>query len=395
MKLKKNYYENAERKRLSQYYTTSSLGNYLISLLPRDKIFENALDLSAGEGALLKAISEHSRDVQCVGVDIDPKNVIKLAMLKNCIAFHADSTLKTLLEINEISERKYSLILGNPPFQLIDSSEYIREIFKKFNITYSKKKVRSEVFFLFLSLALLQKDGFLAFILPDGYLTNNSHAEFRKKLSEQFRIFKVVEVPPGSFEGTEAKTHMIIVQNSEPHSHIRLAKSDDLLKEIEITNEDFVCRSDFSFYEAPKSLHTTQLGNLDIEMLRGSMKVHEEFKSLNLIHTSSLSFEGTELISSDDYIPPERGHNRLAVQGDIILARVGTRVIGKFGVVSKGVFRVSDCVIIIRCDNKKMRDSIINTLKSSFGKEWIKLKSKGVGARHIPMNELVKLPVFY
>ena len=85
--------------------------------------------------------------------------------------------------------------------------------------------------------------------------------------------------------------------------------------------------------------------------------------------------------------------DKIAKKNDIIIPRVGSNILGRVGIVKSGYFIATDCIFIIRVRNKIDRENIKYTLESEFGKEWIHSISKGVGARHITLQDIVKLPI--
>ncbi len=102
---------------------------------------------------------------------------------------HTDALSKAYNE-----ERKYDIILANPPFKgAIDASDV--------NPTLPTKCKKTELLFLHLFLRLLENGGRAAVIVPDGVLfgSNQAHLEIRKKLIEENRLDGVVSMPAGVF----------------------------------------------------------------------------------------------------------------------------------------------------------------------------------------------------
>jgi len=103
---------------------------------------------------------------------------------------YADTLSKAFTE-----EKKYDLILANPPFKgAIDSSDV--------NPTLPTKVKKTEILFLHLFLRLLEVGGRAAVIVPDGVLfgTSNAHTEMRRKLVEENRLDAVISMPSGVFK---------------------------------------------------------------------------------------------------------------------------------------------------------------------------------------------------
>src|SRR5207247_5461304 len=104
--------------------------------------------------------------------------------------FHYTDTLSK--SFNE--EKRYDLVLANPPFKgAIDSADI--------NPTLPTRVRKTEILFLHLFLRLLEMGGRAAVIVPDGVLfgTSNAHVEIRRKLIEN-RLDAVVSMPSGVFK---------------------------------------------------------------------------------------------------------------------------------------------------------------------------------------------------
>ena len=103
---------------------------------------------------------------------------------------HTDALSKAYNE-----ERRYDIILANPPFKgAIDAADI--------NPTLPTKCKKTELLFLHLFLRLLENGGRAAVIVPDGVLfsSNQANLEIRKKLIEENRLDSVVSMPAGVFK---------------------------------------------------------------------------------------------------------------------------------------------------------------------------------------------------
>ncbi|PJG59638.1 N-6 DNA methylase [Aeromonas cavernicola] len=384
IKKKKNIYE--------QYYTSNELSRLMLSYIP--PIFWHrkikVLDLCMGEGALLKSVQKISNQVEFYGTDIDPYNIshakengFNLAAMA-CV----DATSHAVLDA--LKDKKFDLVLGNPPFKLIENIGLAKEITTEFNLDKSSRLIEAELFFLLLGIKLLKINGYLAYILPDGFLTKKSLSQTRSILSKNFSIQNVIEIPPKAFNGTEAKTHILILKKAK-NIKDKIKLSQTTYDDIYISNENFTQRGDYSYYFNTKEINDKSIKSIGATILRGKKTKRElEINGFeHYIHTSHLQAQGKKFFNTSKVNDDVK-----AIAGDIIVARVGTRVIGNFGIVINGEFRISDCVFIIRCTDEKSRDQTISTLASDFGKKWLSAISKGVGAKHITLQDLYSLPIY-
>ncbi|CNB32475.1 N-6 DNA methylase [Yersinia enterocolitica] len=375
-----------QRKKLAQYYTDASLGQRLVSMLPPDLKLENVVDLGVGEGALLFEISKKYPDAKLYGFDIDPNNIENVNDNSNIISFNGDSTTRTVYELAKKLCSGFDLIIGNPPFCSIENTAYITELLKEINLKPKTRKVRAEITFIFQGLNLLRDGGVLAFILPDGIFTNSTLRTLRTYLVNNYCIMSILEISSGSFIGTEAKTHCLILRKGKPLNLISLTHYDVNKKNIHITNNEFIERGDYSFYSKSSYIGKTPLSELKVEIIRGGY-VNKKYP---LLHTTSFN-EKMNFFGSD----AEKTclNNKAAIKGDIVIPRVGTRCIGKVGIVSFGCFSTSDCLIIIRCHYDSIRNAVLKELQSDFGYDWLQSTAKGVGAKHLTLSELKNFPI--
>jgi len=91
--------------------------------------------------------------------------------------------------------RKYKVILSNPPFAGMLPTDSIRKDLP----TQSKK---SELLFLGLAMEALAPGGRCAIIVPEGALfgSTSAHIELRRKLVEDYELLAVISLPAGVFK---------------------------------------------------------------------------------------------------------------------------------------------------------------------------------------------------
>ena len=119
-------------------------------------------------------------------------------------------------------------------------------------------------------------------------------------------------------------------------------------------------------------------------------------KALNIalnkiIHSSSFYNDFSLFENNND--SAENGSAVQAVKGDVVVPRVGTRCLGKVGIIRNGSFSITDCVFVIKASEYECGEMVAAALKSKFGVDWIKSISKGIGAQYITLNDIKKLPL--
>ncbi|MCW0346199.1 hypothetical protein NB703_004292 [Pantoea ananatis] len=387
--------DNTIKKRsLAQYYTSVSLGEVLISMLPISGNIYAFLDLCAGTGSLLASAEKASSRSKIYGIDLDKNNVDYLKANHPSYTIFSGDSLRSdnLAELLKICS-SFDFVIGNPPFKSIPFDKEICNDLESPFLVNADKKIRAEVCFLAKGISLLKRNGYLAYILPDGILTNFNFKALREYLAFNFEIKEIREIPEGEFIGTEAKTHILVLKNSRPKCNHRI-----LLSSLEnnltkwISNNDFIKRADYSFHDIPVPISFLRLNEYDVLLLRGNSESKIK-NNKSYLHTTSFKKNYNEFYGSDSNLSCISNGQKFAVQGDILIPRVGSRCLGKVGYIVSGEFFVSDCIIIIRVNEVENRNRILSNLRSDFGIRWIKTVARGVGAKHITLTDIKNFPV--
>jgi len=381
-----------------QFFTPKKYSQLLIentNFINPNKI----IDLTMGEGSLLIEASKKWNNIQIYGNDIDGKCYKSTNDLNFINFYNKDIFLNKSIRFLITKVGLVDICLANPPFHLIKQSSDSKKTLNKFLLNqYSYSKyIPAEMLFILQAIQILKKEGVLSIILPDGFFVNNTLKSFRSFLLQNYSIIKIIELPIEIFEHTKAKTHIMILKNALPLTQsIKLSNALNS-NYILISTEQAIQRMDYSFY---KNNNLTTLNNLkkisdyNVEIIRGIPKYKlKKIESTWVLHTTNFK-KGNFFISplkTKNYI--KNYFPRIAQKDDIIIPRVGSNILGRVGVVEDGYFIATDCIFIIRVKNKIARENIKYTLESEFGKEWINSISKGVGARHITLQDIVNLPI--
>jgi type I restriction enzyme M protein len=195
------------KQKLDQFYTPSTIGEFINSLLLENKC---VIDPACGTGDLL--INYNSHDLHMW--DISP-SVLELAefnfKFRGKDAYNIRE-IDTLLNYSD-SNNKFDYCILNPPFgtKTIVSN---KELLDKYFLGKNMKKQEQGVLFIERSMNLLNDDGILFVILPNGYLGNNSHKNLRKYIIDNFRLLAIIEMPDNTFtrSGTGVSTSILIIQ---------------------------------------------------------------------------------------------------------------------------------------------------------------------------------------
>ncbi len=135
------------------------------------------------------------------GTDVS-RQMMRISMMNLVLHGISKARLKRANVLSEIGgqseddlNRRYKVILSNPPFAGVLPKESIRH-----DLPTSSKK--SELLFLALMMESLAPGGRCAVVVPEGALfgSTKAHKDLRKKLLYDFEILAVVSLPAGVFK---------------------------------------------------------------------------------------------------------------------------------------------------------------------------------------------------
>ncbi|MFH0729377.1 MAG: class I SAM-dependent DNA methyltransferase [Pseudomonadota bacterium] len=146
------------------------------------------------------------------GIDVS-RQMMRIAMMNLVLHGIRQANVKranTLSDMGGLTDddlnRRYKVILSNPPFAGVLPKESIRKDLP----TNSKK---SELLFLGVMMEALAPGGQCAVVVPEGLLfgSTSAHVELRRKLVEDFDLLAVVSLPAGVFKPYAGVKTSIIV----------------------------------------------------------------------------------------------------------------------------------------------------------------------------------------
>ena len=199
------------KKQLDQFYTPMTICNFINNLLIPGK---TAIDPACGTGDL---INHYKGDITLIDKSqsvLEMTRFIKKNLGNNATIEHKDS-LQDLIS----SSTKYNYCVMNPPF---GSKTVVtnKTILNKYELGKDKAKQEIGILFVELGLKLLETDGILFAIVPNGYLgnTNASYVSMRKMIIDNYTLLGIIKLPDNAFSrsGTGVATSILIIQNKKP-----------------------------------------------------------------------------------------------------------------------------------------------------------------------------------
>ncbi len=208
------------RKQTGAYYTPGNVVGSLADRLCAGSGLEGKtfFDPCCGTGNFLIGLLNRGVDASNVyGQDLDEISV-QIARIN---LFLLDGSLtKAQLErqvicgdtLADTSGRKFSVVLGNPPWGYVFSPEEIEYLLKHYR-TARPKGMESYDLFIEKGIGLLEPEGYLAYVLPEALFGVASHKKARECIVESCS-FRFVQYFGDIFPGVQCPAVLMVVQKS-------------------------------------------------------------------------------------------------------------------------------------------------------------------------------------
>lgn len=252
-------------------------------------------------------------------------------------------------------------------------------------------KTRMEAIFLAKALSTKKKVSSVAFVVSSSFIYSNYWSLLRHTLIEKHGLWKVILLPSSAFQGTEVESAIIFLKSG---AKVKNVLFEDYIK-IDERKDFSVSPSDFfegNVRDVKISEKDSTLGSLVEEIYRGvSCAKYLKVKRIDHIHSSDVSCLHSKRIQL-----PSRAYNseqeKVAKPGDILVARVGTRCLGKAVYIESGGSIITDSVISIRVPSDR-REEVFRRIISQDGQDWLRNYSRGACAKIITYSTMQNFPL--
>jgi adenine-specific DNA-methyltransferase len=208
----KEYYKNTSlehRKNYGQYMTPYDIIQEALKMIDITKI-NSILEPSCGTGQFIEKILEKNKKANIDGIELD-KNIydtIKTKFNKKVNLINTDFLL------HDFKEKKYKLIIGNPPYFEIDKKNNTYDnIIQKYDDVLTG---RINIYTLFIRKAidLLEDDGILLYVIPTSLLTSKYFENIRNYIIKKCNLLNIKVLNSDNFEDALQQTMIFIVQKT-------------------------------------------------------------------------------------------------------------------------------------------------------------------------------------
>ncbi|MEK4701002.1 N-6 DNA methylase [Solibacillus sp. FSL R7-0668] len=387
---------------LGRYYTQDKISHLLISQIEVEKP-KKVLELGIGNGSLSLAAFKRWGAAEYSAIDIDFEIVEHIRKSLNFVKVENGNVLdNNLNKILSHFEDNFDLAICNPPYLKYKPNNHDYDLLDRagFESVKDLKNIPTDLMFLVKNLIYLKDGSELAIILPDSLLTNHTFQLFRADLLKYHKLKKVIQLPDKVFQKTEARTHILIIEKGkETFKKVILAKSNldgVIINEISVNKNELIQRMDYDYHFWKQNIKKTngrsllKLKDMDILLKRGN-KSKKYLDNLQVPYFHTSTFEENKVYYTFPYkssdFPKEV---RLAEPGDILVARVGKRCIGKVAFIEDGFIPVSDCVYLLRIqEENSLNLKVLNELISTRASLWFQANAHGVCARVISKTDFL------
>ncbi|VWD55099.1 N-6 DNA methylase [Burkholderia contaminans] len=397
---------------LGRYYTSAAVSSLLVDQLPATKP-RAVLDLGSGRGALSLAASGRWSRSGLVTVDVDARGIDLGEQLRQKgfqgqhAHFRQDALSPELAAVVHATWAGMPEVgICNPPFIMNRWRDSYGAILEDVGFSGCLPAIASTdaaVLFLAQNLRLIAPNGCIGIIVPDSLVSAEKYLLFRRELLRRYVVSRAIRLPRGSFGGTDALAHILLVHNKRPRGgHValmRLQGNGVLTPGLTVNLADAARRLDHDFHaiRCAVSPSASRLVNVVEDVRRGTLNSAQARQAQGLVlHTTDITpaMYGQWINFSAEAFrpPPNTEPQRLAAEGDILVARVGRTAPDKVIGVGKGGVAYTDCLYRIRVP-AEWRQCVLASLSSPTGRAWLEQHGYGVAARHLTRSDLLNLPL--
>lgn len=167
------------------------------------------LEPSCGSCEFISALIKEENNYKITGIE---NNIHIYNEIKEIYKNNDDVKIINYDFLKWNTEDKYDLIIGNPPYFVMNKKSVENKYFEYFD-------GRPNIFILFIikCLKLLKDDALLSFILPSNFLNCLYYDKTRKFIEKYFTILNILDCNDNFME-TKQETIIFIIQNKKPNN---------------------------------------------------------------------------------------------------------------------------------------------------------------------------------
>ena len=240
---------NAERQNTAAYFTRQDIVFTVINSLPdfKNKKSIRVLEPSVGVGNFLPLLFEKYQDIENVTldlIDIDNNSLNILQLILKGIKIPKNFTLNFINADFLLweNEKKYDLIVGNPPYKKITGKPKLLKLYKQ-NI-YNNNT--NNIFSFFIEKAIKISD-YVSFIIPKSLI---STPEFNKTrdLIEKQNLLRICDYGEKAFKGVKIETISFLLNTNKKQKNETVVIESYITQKIEKKKKNYIFSKKFPYW---------------------------------------------------------------------------------------------------------------------------------------------------
>lgn len=340
--------------KLCRFYSPDWLSSLLVEVLP-DLAPNTIVDLGSGPGSLTAAVAARWPASRITTVDLDAdvsaaqpeEELCRYHLRRNVLA---DGLARAI----GVDAGTIDLVISNPPYTRVPRNRSVSRVLNRAGLgdaVAAWSSIPVDLAFLAQALLLTRPGGTVAFVVPDTFISSEVMKAARRLVLTQHHVETVIQLPRGTFGGTDAQAFIMVIQKGRPCGTINLRTVDNSGRPqfaVEIDATDGILRLDCRFHvTSVATSDRARLADLGVVVARGRSSSRDVAAAPDTIfHTSNFPKEAGESISlKTGGAQSVSLSGVIAEAGDILLARVDRRLESKVAIVRDGTAAISDCVL--------------------------------------------------
>jgi adenine-specific DNA-methyltransferase len=207
--------KKSERMNQGIYFTPKNVRQLVFDTLLHYNIQPtHVLEPSFGSGEFIFDVLDTFPNIQTlVGIEKN-QNIFDIVSPK--FSKHTSCFLRCDDFLNWVSDKKFDLIIGNPPFFTLKNKDY-SSLLKE---AHFQGRQNIYILFIYKSIQnLLKEDGYLAFIIPTTIYNSSYYQELRNYLFLNTTILYLQKIHKAKFYQTNQDITFILIRKTKPKSN--------------------------------------------------------------------------------------------------------------------------------------------------------------------------------
>lgn len=340
-----------------RFYTPALIADDIASHAGHTDI---VVDLFAGFGNLHKAFLRNCLKTKALALDINPATINCEEQREN-VSFRIVNCLdpdNIRLQLPPKCQKTMTFVL-NPPFKMISAEQEI-SLWKKIgDFTPKFLTYRIECVAISAAIQAAPTGSILYAIIPDMILHSKRTITFFELLKRHFSLEITNTYKRARFSSAEVDV-----------SVIRLHKNNISCISKYLDASTYLCSEKSIFTDKYKSIEDK------ICIFRGKVRPTSERElqiSVKNLRVGGVKIKGT-------FYKRDIKDNKISnysVAGDILLARVGPRMLGRVGIISTNYVITNESIFTLRITDSSLRKKVYSELISNSFIDWCLSKSRG------------------